>query len=91
MENFYSSYTKVIQNDTYYFVKKFLRFPEYKDVSDILEGYGMHREFDKACKIAGIYDPEIRNQLLQQIENAVPQAKVIDLKQPNVISKTKAL
>jgi len=54
METFYKAYTKTEQNKLYYFVKRYLSFPEYKDVEDILEGYGMHTDFDKACNIAGI-------------------------------------
>jgi len=80
METFYKAYTKTEQNKLYYFVKRYLSFPEYKDVEDILEGYGMHTDFDKACNIAGINNPAIRKQLLDSIHGAVmPQAKVIDL------------
>jgi hypothetical protein len=82
METFYKAYTKIEQNKTYYFVKKFLSFPEYQDVEDILEGYGMHTDFNKACSIAGINNPKIRKQLFDGIltvDAATPQAKVIDM------------
>ena len=80
METFYKAYTKTEQNKLYYFVKRYLSFPEYKEVEDILEGYGMHTDFNKACSIAGINNPSIRKQLLDSIQGvAIPQAKVIDL------------
>lgn len=85
METFYKAYTKVVQNKSYYFVKKYLSFPEYKDVADILEGYGMHTDFNKACSIAGLDNQGIKKQLLDEIQNAVPQAKVIDFKPVDMV------
>ena len=86
METFYKAYTKTTQNKPYYFVKKYLSFPEYKDVEDILEGYGMHTDFNKACSIAGINNPKIRKQLLDGIQaEVVQQAKVIDLNPADII------
>ncbi len=86
METFYKAYTKTEQNKLYYFVKRYLSFPEYKDVEDILEGYGMHTDFNKACSIAGINNPAIRKQLLDSIQGVdVPQAKVIDLNPAEVV------
>jgi hypothetical protein len=79
MENVYTSYTRRIESVTYYFVKKFVVFADLKDVPPILEGYGMHTNFDQACTIAGIIDIEIKNQLLTEIETGLKQAKVIDL------------
>lgn len=90
MENFYTAYTKQIDGATHYFVKRFIRFPEYKGVPDVLESYGMHTSFDKACKIAGINEPAIKQQLLDEIENNVQKAKVIDLKDINFADKRKA-
>ena len=79
MENIYTSYTKKIQTTTYYFVKKFVVFPEFKDVPPVLEAYGMHTDFDKACTIASLNDSEIKKQLLQEIESGSRMAKIIDL------------
>ncbi len=79
MENFYTSYTKVVQGKTYFFVKKFLRFPEFNNVPDVLVGYGMHAEFDRACNIAMIQDANIKLQLLNNMGNNVEKAKVIEL------------
>jgi hypothetical protein len=79
MENFYTAYTKVVEGKTYYFVKKFLRFPEIKDLAPVLESYGMHTDFEKACAIAGVSDLKIKEQLLAEAQATIPQAKVIDL------------
>lgn len=88
MEIFYTAYTKLIENKTYYFVKKFLIFPEFQDVAPVLESYGMHADFNKACSIASIYDPKIREQLLMEAEGTVQQAKVIDLNTANFAGKS---
>lgn len=68
MEHYYTSYTKIINNTTYYFVKKYSRFTELKNAPAILESYGMHTNFNKACNIAGIHDPAIRQQLFKEAE-----------------------
>ena len=79
MENFYTAYTKVIEGKTYYFVKKFQTFPEFKDLAPVLEKYGMHTDFNKACEIASITDPQLKEQLFAEAQATIPQAKVIDL------------
>ena len=93
METNYTSYTKVIENKTYYFVKKFISFPEFKDVPPFLESYGMHTDFEKACSIASINDPQTRQKLLNEVvmENTAQQAKVIDLNNANFSGKSIAL
>lgn len=79
MANFYTAYTKVVNGQTLYFVKKFQSFPEFKDVPPFLESFGMHTEFEKACAIAGIEDPKIKEQILRDLNSDVPQAKVIEI------------
>ena len=79
MENFYTAYTRIVQNTTFYFVKKYLTFPEYKDVPGVLESYGMHTDFNRACQIAQINDKEIRNNLFANLENNQNSAKVIHM------------
>lgn len=69
MENFYTAYTRIVQDTTLYFVKKYITFPEYKDAPAVLESYGMHKNFNRACEIALINDQEIRNYLLADLEN----------------------
>jgi len=88
MENFYTSYTKTVQGKTYYFVKKFLTFPEFNNVPNVLVGYGMHTDFDKACSIALIQDTNIKLQLLNSMTGAVEKAKVIEMIPANFESKS---
>lgn len=79
MENFYTAYTRVVQDTTFYFVKKYVRFPEYKDLPGVLESYGMHTDFNRACEIALIDDKEIRDYLLADLQNNPNSAKVIHM------------
>ncbi len=68
MEHLYTVQTKLIQDKTYYFVKKILSLPEFKELADVVVGYGMHTDFEKACTIAGIHDSACRKQLLIELE-----------------------
>lgn len=80
-----------MENKTYYFVKKYLAFPELKDVDPMQESFGMHTDFDKACSIAGVNDPIIREQLLNEAKGTIQQAKVIELNTVNFSGKSAAL
>ena len=79
MANFYTAYTKAVNGQTFYFVKKFQSFPELKDVPPFLESFGMHTDFDKACSIAAVEDLKIKEQILRDINSNMPQAKVIEI------------
>jgi hypothetical protein len=63
MEKSYSAYEKTINGTTFYFVKQYRVFPEYKNVPPLLETYGMHTDFQKACGIASIHDEEVQQEL----------------------------
>lgn len=91
MENFYDSYTKVIDDKTHYFVKRYLRFTEFENVADVLEGYGMHTDFTKACNIAGIKDPLLIKKIFSDMENNTAYAKVISLGKTVFEGKSAAL
>jgi hypothetical protein len=91
MENLYTAYTKIMDNKTYYFVKKYLVFPEFKDVEPMQESFGMHADFNKACGIAGINDPIIREQLFNEANDTVQHGKVIDLNMNNYSGLSAAL
>lgn len=86
MKNFYNAYTRVVQNTTFYFVKKYVTFPEYKDVPNILETYGMHKDFNRACQIAKINDDEIKKQLLNNLQSNAITAKIIQMKTEDVLT-----
>ncbi|HMI79943.1 MAG TPA: hypothetical protein VK484_14185 [Ferruginibacter sp.] len=75
MEHVYTAYTKILQDKTYYFVKKLMVIPEFKDLADVVVGYGMHTDFEKACSIAGIDDAGCRKKLLAELEghNSIPK------------------
>ncbi len=79
MKNVYTAYTKVIQDVTFYFVKKFTTFPELSGVPDFLENFGMHKDFNEACKIAGVSDESVKKFLLSEIENSENDTKVIQM------------
>jgi hypothetical protein len=79
METFYTAYTKQLDFKIYYFVKKFTAFPELKNVPPVMESYGMHTDFNKACSIAGVVNEDIKAQLLMQAEGTRQTAKVVDL------------
>ncbi|WP_301923823.1 hypothetical protein [Ferruginibacter sp.] len=66
MEHYYTAYAKSVNNTLYFFVKKYIRYNEIKNATDILESYGMHTDFDKACTIAGIEDFELKQQLFKE-------------------------
>ncbi len=83
MEKMYISYTKKSGQRTYYFVKCFLIFPDLKNVSPVLEGYGMHEDFNKACNIAAVYDSNLKKQLLDQIDDTGSKAKVVAINKIN--------
>ena len=87
MQNVYTAYTKVIDGTTYFFVKEFLVFPELKNVPPVLEKYGMHTDFDKACVIASLHDTQIKKQLLAEMESHSPLAKVIEIDNASYLGK----
>ncbi len=89
MENVYTSYTKTVQNTTFYFVKKFIVFPDFKEIEPFLESYGMHTDFDKACEIALIKDDSIKEMLLKEMNERGAKTKVIDLNEKYFFSQAK--
>ncbi len=79
MENFYTAYTKPINGVPFYFVKHFQTFSEYKNVPPVLENFGMHTDFYKACKIAMVSDKVIQQQLFDTVKSNVTNATVIQM------------
>ena len=78
MEYNYSAYTKLINNQTFYFVKKYLLFSELKDAAPVLVNYGMHLDFYKACSIAAVKESSLMTQLFKEAQETVQQGKLID-------------
>jgi hypothetical protein len=83
MEYLYTIHTKLVADKIHFFVKKLMTFPEFKGLADVVVGYGMHTDFEKACKISGTYDSTIRKQLLLDLEQR-NQIKVV-LPQPGIL------
>lgn len=83
METTFTCYTKSVQGEVFYFVKKFMVLPEYSGVPPVMEAFGMHTDFDKACAIAQLTDAAIKKQLLDEVNTGMRQAKVIDLTEVN--------
>lgn len=79
MKTFSTAYVKTINGIPFYFVKTYHSFPEYQNVPPVLESYGMHTHFKKACKIAQVTEPALQQQLLSEIENKAAACKVIPL------------
>ncbi|MEO7293999.1 MAG: hypothetical protein ABIW34_12900 [Ginsengibacter sp.] len=79
MKNFYTAYAKNVGGSLFYFVKSFQTFPEYENVPPILENYGMHTNFDQACKIARIDDKEIQLQLLNELQTDIASSTMLPL------------
>ena len=79
MENIYNAYTKEINGKTFYFIKKFIFYPEIKDSSPILDKLGMHTNFHKACSIAEVYDQQIVNRLMNELHIIPESGRVIHL------------
>ncbi len=67
MENSYSAYVRTVNGDTFYFVKKYQVFTEYKDLPPFLDSYAMHTDFNKACKIASISGKAVQ-QLMDDLQ-----------------------
>ncbi|HNL65968.1 MAG TPA: hypothetical protein PKL81_12785 [Ferruginibacter sp.] len=74
MKHDYTVHSKPIDGILHYFVKKLMVFPELGEAASITAGYGMHADFDKACDIAGVDDPEARKKLRAQVSTAQPAA-----------------
>jgi hypothetical protein len=86
MENIYTAYIKQINGTNFYFVKKYITFPEYRDVPDIMETFGMHTNFNRACRIAMVTDPAIKQQLLNTLPADRPKSKVIHMNMAKIIT-----
>ncbi len=82
METFYKAYSKMVQNKKHYFVKKIAHFPEYREVDDIVIGYGMHVNFNRACSIANINSQKIRQQLLAEADYVPATGKLVNIYRP---------
>lgn len=72
MENIYKAYSREVNGKTFFFVKKYNVFPEFKDYPKILDSMGMHTDFYRAYHLAKINDEAILNQLVSEL-NILPE------------------
>ncbi|HUS02599.1 MAG TPA: hypothetical protein VMY77_12765 [Chitinophagaceae bacterium] len=79
MKPIYTAYAKSIDGITFYFVKSYLTLPEHKNVPPIPRTYGMHTNFEQACRIAAVNDKEIQQQLINEMEKSSASSKVLPL------------
>ena len=79
MTTLYTAYAKPIDGIPFYFVKSFKTFPEYTTVPPILETYGMHTNFEQACEIAMVFDKDIQQKLLSEMESNIASNNVLPL------------
>lgn len=83
MKHIYSVHTKLIEGKEHFFVKKIMTIPELGDSANVVTGYGMHTDFDKACNIAGVEDAEERKKLRLQLEQLnKPKEVIVPAKKP---------
>lgn len=75
MEKIYQAYERTIDGKQFYFIKQYLAFPEYKSVPPLLQQYGMHSDFNKACNIAMVHDAAIQKKLSIDLGIKAPEAK----------------
>ncbi len=86
MENIYKAYTKQINGVSFYFVKKFTTFPEYKGCPDILDNMGMHRDFFKACDMAKVHDEMVIARLMTELHIIAESARFIHINRAKSIT-----
>ena len=77
MEKIYIAYEKTINGAVFYFVKQYRTFPEYKNIDPVLENYGMHNDFKKACEIAMLKNSALQQKLLQDSGLENPQVNQV--------------
>lgn len=83
MEKIYKAYQRKVNNEVLYFVKEYYSFPDLSDSAVILENYGMHANFFKACKIAQIRDKQVIRSLHQQFEPEKHEGKIVSIETEN--------
>lgn len=79
METIYTAYSKVVNDVNFYFVKKYTVFPEYENSPEILDSFGMHTDFFRACDIAEIHDDRVINKLMNDLRLIPESARVVPI------------
>lgn len=79
MKSIYQAYTRDINRQTHYFVKKYHSFPEIENFPPILDTMGMHRDFLKACELANVEDENSVQYLMEELNLTKVSGKVIPI------------
>lgn len=75
MKNIYKAYTRRVNQEELYFVKKYIVFDNMEGEPLLLESMGMHVNFYKACKLANISSLEVIEELSAQVDLPLPETK----------------
>ena len=86
MENIYTAYIREVNGVEFYFVKKYNIFPEMKGAPKVLESFGMHTNFYRACDIAKIYDEATITKLLNGFHIRPEDTKIVPAKAVNAFT-----
>ena len=86
MENIYTAYIREVNGVDFYFVKKYNIFPEVTGSLKVLESFGMHSNFYRACDIAKIYDEATINKLLNGFHIRPEDTKIAPVKPVNALT-----
>ena len=73
MEIIYTAYIREVNNQPFYFVKRFTSFSQLKNVDPVLDTMGMHKNFYRACDLANVFDPEIIKNLYNEL-HIIPES-----------------
>lgn len=79
MKSIYQAYTREINRQTHYFVKKYTFFPEIENFPPILDTMGMHKDFLKACELANVEEDDQVQYLMEELNLAKVSGKVIPI------------
>lgn len=89
MEHLYNAYVKDINGEPFFFVKHFLILNEVDNITPLLVGYGMHREYEKACNIANIKESDLQKKIRLQHLTSLP-GRLISIKDYKISNRKKS-
>jgi hypothetical protein len=75
MKDYYKAYIRAIDNVPHFFVKHLI---EYGGSEPLVEGFGMHTNFEKACSIAGLHDAVVMKEIYP-VPLQTNETKVVDI------------
>lgn len=79
MKNFYKVYTRQVNGENFYFVKKYTSYSDLEGSPRVLDAMGMHKNFYQACKFAKITDGAVIHDLSLQVYIPAKETKEFTL------------